>query len=140
MYTGVNCICSTSLLTLHHNTCLVCSKYLGKSTALRCALSICGQHNTGHIMKTKATSDSIIMERVANSTLPFGLDDPKSSEDIGELLIQLCNGGLSGNMKVGLRKPKSIPILCCNFNLQHIGRQVLLSKCVLHNNESIFCS
>ena len=62
-------------------------------------------------MKTKGTSDSIVMERVVKSTLPFGLDDPKNADDIGELLIQLCNG----NMKVGLRKPRSIPILCCNF-------------------------
>lgn len=89
---------------------------------MRCALCICGQHNSGHLMKTKGTSDSIVMERVVKSTLPFGLDDPKGTDDIGELIIQLCNGGLSGNMKMGLRKPKSIPFLCCNFNLQHIGR------------------
>lgn len=71
---------------------------------MRCALSICGQQDAGHLMKTKATSDSICIERVAKSMLPFVLDDPKSFDDIGELLIQLCNGRLSGNMKVGLRK------------------------------------
>ena len=77
---------------MQHATLTYNIKFLGKSTAMRCALCICGQHNSGHLMKTKGTSDSIIMERVAKSTLPFGLDDPKGTDDVGELLIQLCNG------------------------------------------------
>ena len=79
----------------------------GKSTAVKCALSICGQH------------DSLCMERIKKYTLPFSLDDLKNLEDI-ELLIQLCNGNLSGNLRVGLHKPRSIPLLCCNFTPSHV--------------------
>lgn len=88
-------------------------------------------------MKTKSTSDSICVERCCKSTLPFVLDDPKSLEAVSELLIDLCNGRLMGNMKVplstslniqcennflkvGLRRPRSIPLICCNFiNTKH---------------------
>ena len=98
--------------------------FIGKSTAVQCALSICGQHKVSHLMKTKGTSDSLCMERIKKSTLPFSLDDPKSIEDIGELLIQLCNGQLSGNLRVGLHRPRSIPLLCCNFTVSKVQRSV----------------
>ena len=97
------------LLVQHYDACpipmLVGESETGKSTAARCALPVCGQHNVGHMMKTKSTSDSLCIERCASSTIPFALDDPKTAEGVGELLIALCNGHLSGNMKVGLRKP-----------------------------------
>ena len=68
---------------------IVCT---GKSSAARCALSLCGQGDSGHLMKTKSRSDSIFMERCCKSTLPFVLDDPKSLDTVSELLIDLCNG------------------------------------------------
>jgi len=98
------------------------SKWIGKSTAVRCALSVCGQQDVGHLMKTKGTSDCLCMERIKKSTLPFSLDDPKNMDDIGELLIQICNGRLSGNLRVGLNKPLSIPLLCCNFSVSAVQR------------------
>ena len=73
-------------------------------------------------MKTKATSDSLCMERIKKSTLPFSLDDPKNLDDIRELLIQLCNGHLSGNLRVGLHKPRCIPLICCNFPPSNVKR------------------
>ena len=73
-------------------------------------------------MKTKSTSDTLCLERCCKSTLPFSLDDPKSADGIGEILIDLCNGRQTGNMKVGLRKPRSIPIICCNFTMGTIQR------------------
>ena len=94
--------------------------YIGKSTAVQCALSICGQHEISHLMKTKGTSDCLCMERIKKSSLPFSLDDPKNVEDIGELLIQLCNGWLSGNLRIGPHRPWSIPLLCCNFAVSHV--------------------
>ena len=97
---------------------------------MKCALSICGQHEVSHLMKTKATSDSLCMERIMKFTLPFSLDDPKNLEDIGELLIQLCNGNLSGNLRVGLHKPRSIPLLCCSFTPLNVKR---LALCLLAN-------
>ena len=73
-------------------------------------------------MKTAATSDSICNERMVHSTLPFVLDDPKNPESIGELLITVYDGASSGNLRKGLRKPRSIPILCCNFSTSSILR------------------
>lgn len=73
-------------------------------------------------MKTVATSDTIVTERMVQSTLPFLLDDPKSPDDIGELLITVYDGGLSGTMLKGLRKPRSIPIISCNFGMSSIQR------------------
>ena len=58
-------------------------------------------------MKTKTTSDTVCVERCCKTTFPFLLDDPESVEAISQLLIDLCNGWLMGNMKVGLRKPHS---------------------------------
>ncbi len=97
---------------------------VGKSTAVRCALSICGQEDVGHLMKTKSTSDTLCIERCCRSTLPFTLDDPKTAQAIGELLIDLCNGRRMGNMKVGLRNPRSIPLMCCNFEMGEHKRSV----------------
>ena len=65
---------------------------VGKSTAARCALSLCGQDSSGHMIKTKSTSDSIAIERCCKSTIPFILDNPKSADRIGELLVDPCSG------------------------------------------------
>ena len=94
----------------------------GKSLAADCGLSTIGQHETGHLMKTKSTSDTLVLERCCKSTIPFALDDPKSTDGIGEILIDLCNGRQIGNMKVGVRKPRTIPLICCNFDMGSINR------------------
>ena len=80
-------------------------------------------------MKTKSTTDTLVTERCCKSTIPFILDDPKSIEGIGETLIDLCNGRQIGNMKVGLRKPKSIPIICANFSMGNTQRYYRFSLC-----------
>lgn len=82
-------------------------------------------------MKTHSTSDSICTERMVQSSLPFVLDDPKNPEDIGELLIATYDGGLSGNMRKGLRKPRSIPLICCNFSMNAIQRYLYLAGKIL---------
>ena len=51
-------------------------------------------------MKTKNTSDTICFERCVQSTLLFVLDDLKNADEIGELLINFCDGRQSG--KCGL--------------------------------------
>ena len=73
-------------------------------------------------MKTKRTSDALVIERSCKSTLPFCLDDPKTVEAIGELLIYLCNGGGMANMKSGMRAARSIPIICANFAIKKMAR------------------
>lgn len=110
-------LCTEDLVILYN-----AFHFVGKSTAARCALCIFGQEDSGHLMKTKTTSDSLCIERCCNSTIPFTLDDPKNAQGVGELLIDLCNGRLMGNMKVGLRKPRSIPIMCCNFKMSEHQR------------------
>lgn len=107
---------------VHKNISTMTLIIIGKSTAVRCALSLCGQENVGHLMKTKNTSDTMCIERCCKSTIPFSLDDPKTADGIGELLIDLCNGRLMGNMKVGLRKPRCIPLICCNFTMGNLHR------------------
>ena len=77
--------------------------YTGKTTAAKTALSIIGQAKNSFLMKTKRTSDAIDIERCCTSTLPFCLDDPKTTDGIGEILIELCNGEPLANMKTGLR-------------------------------------
>ena len=72
----------------------------GKSLSSDCALAIFGQHNAGHIMKTKSTSNTICFERCTQSSLPFVLDDPKSADDIGEMLINFCDGRSTGKSKL----------------------------------------
>lgn len=73
-------------------------------------------------MKTESTSNSMCTERMVHSTLPFILDDPKRPDDIGEILITVYDGGFSGNMRKGLRRPRSIPIFCSNFSMSSIQR------------------
>ena len=102
----------------------IASTCIGKSTAARTALSIVGQVKNGFLMKTKRTSDAIIIERCCTSTVPFCLDDPKTSDGIGEILIDLCNGEPLANMKTGLRKPRSAPIICANFTIKDSQRYV----------------
>ena len=77
-------------------------------------------------MKTKSTctSNSVYIERCIKSSLPLVLDDPKGADAIGELLIDICNGRLVGNMKVGLRKPRTIPPICCNITMGTLQRYI----------------
>ena len=74
-------------------------------------------------MKTKSTSNSVYIERCIKSSLPLVLDDPKGADAIGELLIDR-NGRLVGNMKVGLRKPRTIPPICCNITMGTLQRYI----------------
>ena len=73
-------------------------------------------------MKTESTLDSICLERCSTSTLPFTFDDPKTAEGIGELLINLCNGWTIGNVRVGFKTPRSLPIICCNITMASLQR------------------
>lgn len=111
-----------------HNYCINFTDFVvtGKSTAARCALSLCGQQHVSHIMKTDSTSNTICNERMVHSTLPFILDDPKTPDSIGELLITVYDGASSGNLRRGFRKPRSIPLLCCNFSTSSIQRYIII--------------
>ena len=113
-FVGVMSVAS-SIMALHHeevllmnNSCLIPFlkqvfsymyvhnvKYFlpDKSTAIQCALSVCEQNEVSHLIKTKATPDSICMERIIKSTLPFSLDDPKISMTLESFFYSCVTGG-----------------------------------------------
>lgn len=100
----------------------------GKSTAIRAALSLFGCENIGHFVKG---TNAAFIERSTLSTLPYGIDDPckgKSGKskanqlDISELAVDLYNSARSANLKTGSIKPRSIPIVATNYDIEEEGR------------------
>ena len=69
-----------------------------KTTSIKAALSLCGINT----MYSKGTNPGLL-ERSTQSTIPFGVDDPKPTSksnqlDIGELCVDLYNGQKTINM------------------------------------------
>ena len=56
----------------------------GKTTSLKCAMSIVGQHQ-GHVYSS--LSDAFFAKLASATTLGFGLDDPTDPRSLGELLL-----------------------------------------------------
>ena len=111
---------------------------LVKSSAGDCGLSPFGQQETGHLMKTKSTSDTLVLERCCKSTIPFVSDD---TDGIGEILIDLCNGRQIGNMKVGVRKPRTIPLICSMHDSQSLKATTYSTlQCVNYSHSSKYYS
>ena len=87
----------------------------GKTLALRCALALFGAHNQ-HMYQhctlqyyTSCCSESLI---------PFGIDDPSHSKELGELLLSVFNGTKTANISRGSHRPQSSPLIAANFSLQ----------------------
>ena len=98
----------------------------GKSTAIRAALSLFGCHQISRYVKG---TNALFMERASRSTLPFGIEEAVPSKkgktnklDLTELVIDLFDGAVSANMKTGALKPKSVPVLATNFDVEDIDR------------------
>ena len=111
-------------MSLHYQTIL--SKYqscpipiafgpsgTGKTTALRCALSIIGAHP--HRFYSRATLEKLL-DISSKSSFPIGIDDPSFQKHIDNLCIDLFNGARSGNVSRGLTIPKSTAIITANFS------------------------
>ena len=75
--------------------------YVGRSSAAHCALSLFDRQESGHIWKQKALLTHFGSKGAARPhyIIPITLDDLKTAEGIGELLIDICNGCSVGNMK-----------------------------------------
>lgn len=86
----------------------------GKTTALRCALSLWGGSRS-HFF-SRATRE-LLMQKCALGTIPFGLDDPSSKKDIEQLVIDLFNGARSGNLSRGERNPVTTLLITANYHL-----------------------
>lgn len=87
----------------------------GKTLALRSALALFGAHNQHmyqHCTLQYYTS------RCSESPIPFGIDDPSHSKELGELLLSFFNGTMTANISQGSRRPQSSPIIAANFSLQ----------------------
>ena len=98
----------------------------GKSTAIRAALSLFGCNQISRYVKG---TNALFMERASRSTLPFGIEEAVPSKkgktnklDLTELVIDLYDGAVSANMKTGALKPKSVPVLATNFDVEDIER------------------
>ena len=98
----------------------------GKSTTIRAALSLFGCHQIARYVKG---TNALFMERASKSSLPFGIEEAVPMKkgkvnklDLTELVIDLFDGAISANMKTGALKPKTVPVLATNFEVEEIDR------------------
>ena len=87
----------------------------GKTTAILVSLSLYGGSESSYYVKG---TNAFFLQRSAECTLPFGIDDPQNSStsktnclDIPELIVDLYNAGKSANMVKGSKKPRSAPLI-----------------------------
>lgn len=114
-------------LALHYKTIL--SRFLfcpvplafgpsgtGKTTDLRCGLSIVGTHPGSRPSRfySKGTLERYT-DICSQSCLPFAMDDPKSKNAISDLTIALFNGANGTTMKRGDVIPSSMAVIAANF-------------------------
>lgn len=114
----------SAAMSLHYET--IMSKYqncpiplafgasgTGKTTALRCALSIVGAHPNRFF--SRATLEKL-MDVCSKSSVPIGVDDPSFQKNIDSLCIDLFNGANSGNLSRGTQEPRTTAIISANFS------------------------
>ena len=113
-------------MAFHYNIILSTKKYCpvplafgpsgtGKTIAIRSALALFGahiQHMYQHCTLQYYTS------RCAECSVPFGIDDPSHSNELGELMLSVFNGTKRANISRGSQTPQSCPIIAANFFLQ----------------------
>ncbi|CAB3977626.1 Hypothetical predicted protein [Paramuricea clavata] len=84
----------------------------GKTTGLFAALSIIGAHEPNFY--SRGTKESYI-SILSKQTVPIGLDDPQSSKNVSELLIDLFGGAMSKGITRGVQQPIGTVIASANF-------------------------
>ena len=112
-------------LALHYNTIL--DKFLfcpvpllygdsgtGKTTALRCALSLMGISEQRFY--SRGTTQKYV-ELCCDGILPLAIDDPYSVNAISELTIALFNGAKEGTIKRGTKTPTCMAMISANFTV-----------------------
>ena len=105
-------------------TVVVGESETGKSTTIRAALSLFGCHKNSRYVKS---TNAVFMERACKTTLPFGIEEAIPARkgkgnklDLTELVIDLYDGAISANMKTGALKPKTVPVLATNFDIEDV--------------------
>lgn len=63
-----------------------------------------------------------VFQLCCEGSLPIGVDDPESQNDINRLIIDLYNGAKSGTITRGELKPTAGAIIAANFAIPAIQR------------------
>jgi len=84
----------------------------GKTTALQCGLALIGAWKKRFYSKL---SQAKILQLCSDSSIPVGVDDPQSKNDISRLMIDLYNGAFSATVSRGVSRPKTTCIISANF-------------------------
>ena len=131
---------AASILALHYKTMLhklkSCPVPLafgesgtGKTTALLCGLALYGAQDS-HFF-SKVTREQV-MRLCASSSIPLGIDDPQSKNEISRLIIDLYNGAISGTVSKGNMKPNSTCIISSNFTTVEQQRYMNMYNNYMH--------
>lgn len=86
----------------------------GKSLSLRFEMALLGCLKTRFYSRGTREKYSLLLGK---SSFPVGIDDPKNPHAIGELLVDLFNGGKSTTVAHGDIEPISTGIITANFNM-----------------------
>jgi len=101
-----------------------------KTLALRCALALYGTHNK-HVYQHCTLQ--YYTSRCSESSIPFGIDDPSHLKELGELMLSVFNGTMTGNITRGSHRPQSSPVIADNYSLQELRPQTpCLSVSISH--------
>ena len=102
----------------------------GKSTAIHDGLPLFAFDELSRYVKGMNVA---FMERANRSTLPFGTEEGAKGKkgrsrsnqlDLAELIVDLYNGSRTTNLKTGTMKPRSIPVVASNFDVEDMERLV----------------
>ena len=108
----------------------------GKSTAIRFGLSLFGCDEISRYVKG---TNAAFTDRACNSAIPFAIEEARGSKrssvgnnnfDLSDLVMALSNGSRSTNMKTGSVKPKTVPVLSSNYDMENLARYVQLLPCM----------
>ena len=116
-------VLGTCAMALHYNTVienymfcpipLICgSPSTGKTTALRCGLSMLGAYPQR--LWSFATKEKYF-SLCSNSSLPLGIDNPKSQAVISDLVMSLYSEAQEGTMSRSGSKASSLAVISSNF-------------------------
>ena len=86
----------------------------GKTTALHIALALLGIDLVRFI--SKASREKIV-HMCCTSSLPLGVDDPHSKQDVCKTAIELFNGGKIATIGGGTKEPMATAIISANFTM-----------------------
>ena len=82
----------------------------GKSNAVKVALSVCGNLDSGYVTYLSESS----ARKKLGSALPFVYDDPNSTEDKFKRMLITAVGGAAQENQRGRITPRCVPLVTAN--------------------------